>query len=184
MMASDSIHYASFALDGEMIGRGSTELAKLSPKWLETCGQILNANGPSFRSSLGGSLNHLEFQLTSGGGACLGMFFAHGALAISSIYLSGASAAAERDVQAMFLESLAKAPIVWAAAPTAAKPFEALDNVVDRPFFSLVFWAPHHISDSDNAALGDLATHFAGALFRNKLPPNNSFKPNPLRGSA
>ena len=109
---------------------------------------------------------------------------AHGALAISSIYLSGASVAAERDVQAMLLDSLAKASIVRAAAPTTAKPFEALGNVVDRPFFSLVFWAPHGISDFDNAALGDLATHFAGAFFLNELPPNNSFKPNPLRGSA
>ncbi len=66
--SKDAFTTVPFAIDGEMIGLATWRLADLSPRWLSACQQLLEENGPSFRVSLGQTLDHLEINLTSADG--------------------------------------------------------------------------------------------------------------------
>jgi hypothetical protein len=157
----DAFHVAVFTADGQLEGTGIRPLSRLSPRWLSVCDNLL-AQGPAFRSSLGGPLSHIEIKLMSSNGAGLGMFFAHGVLVTSTAYFRGDSPETEKQVLEMLLTSLRNS-VPAHLVTSSAVPFEALRSLSARPLNVVVVWGALEVSEQDNELVQELSNHFAGA---------------------
>ena len=162
-MNASRFFVAPFTNDGKLIGVGPWELSELSPKWLDVCEAILSHQGPGFRISLEEALSHLEIKLTSANGAGLGMFFAHGHLAISTCYLCGDDLDAENEILSMFVSSLRRSQTMQ-TSHVSDLPFEEVFSLKQRPLHIVVLWANPKISADDQELIHELSIHFAGAF--------------------
>lgn len=162
-MGETTFFVAPFAADGELLGVGAWQLSDLSPKWLNFCEVMLRDLGPVFRTSLGGPLSHLEIKLTSADGAGLGIFYAHGQIAVSTAYLRGQDANAELAVLRMFIVSLRQVDMVKNFQINSS-PFESVLSVRERPLHVVVVWGNPNISNQDQELIRELSNHFAGAF--------------------
>jgi hypothetical protein len=148
---------APFAIDGSLIGLGEWQIADLSPKWLGVCEQLLRDHGPSFCTTLGQMLDHIEIKLTSARGAGLGAFSVHGHVATSTACFRGEDAGAEGELMKMFIDSLCRTAVVRQAQATT-HPFAEMTKITARPLHVVVAWANAAIADEDQRVVAELAT--------------------------
>tara|TARA_A100000171_G_C2029016_1_gene94883 strand:+ start:56 stop:544 length:489 start_codon:yes stop_codon:yes gene_type:complete len=153
-------HVAPYSADGELLGVGTWDIAKLSSKWLVLCRDVISRWGDTFRGALDGNLSHIQLQVTSANGAALVTCTANDEIATSSAFLAGANTKLETDVLAMFHQSLLNA----GSASIRDDGFRFADHT-ERPFAIHVIWGNPAVSDDDYDLIREIGTHLAGAFF-------------------
>jgi hypothetical protein len=154
---------APFTSGGELVGIKQWRIADLSPRWLEFCRQCLAEQGASFRTALPGTLNRLQVSFTSAEGAALVTFTAGGQIAASAAYLRGENPTAERELLAMFVESLRRTPIVQ-KSQSGYEPFQAALGLKERPLHVVVAWGNPAVDVEDSRLVTELGNHMAAAF--------------------
>ena len=144
MYAFSVAHYAP---DGELLGQSDLELDQLSSRWLGICHDLIDAAGPMFERSLGGTLE--RFSIECAGAIC--RFKVDGVVLYSAVLVASAAATNLQQTLTYFASQL-----------DPGAPFEVPAGF--PAFLVLNTFAPG-IDDDDRAALFELAYHFAGAHF-------------------
>lgn len=152
-----------FGIDGEQLGIGFWETAKLSDFWLDTCKRQLTTRGPTFDASWSGNLKIIRTRLTSASGVAIATFFVRDHAAASLLFLSGQSPEAENDVRELFVESLRKSLKQW--VPPDQNTFSALTSIGERPLMAVVAFPDPTVSDQEHEIVRELGLHLAGAFF-------------------
>lgn len=160
---------APFVIDGETEGIGFWELAKLSGKWLATCGKHLNQHGDSFDATWDGNLSHIQTKFTAASGVALVTFQVNGLTASSLALASGLSPATESEVLKMFVSSLRRVELAKKSA-SSSEPFQKVFAIKERPVMIVVPWPNSAILPQDHALVQELAVHLAGAFFSKCVP--------------
>lgn len=101
--------------------------------------------------------------MTSANGAGLGIFYAHGDIALSTAYLRGDDRNAEDELISMFVSSLRRLKTVQGSQGNDL-PFEQVFSLNERPLHVVVVWANPKISADDQELIRELSNHFAGAF--------------------
>ena len=161
MTATQTFHVAPFAFNGEPQGIGAWQMSALSNRWLDFGRDVLCAGGASFSSLLPAPFERVGLRFTSARGAALATFSLDGALIASSAYLRGDDIAAERELLAMFVESLRRVDAVR-QTQTTSQPFAEVFGISERPLHVVVAWGSSSVEDGEMIA--QLGTHFAGAF--------------------
>ena len=143
----DTFSLSHYAPDGELLGSADFSISQLSPQWLAVCGDLLDACGPVFSRSMGGTLE--RFSIECAGPIC--HFKVGGTVLYSTMLLTDSAATTREQSLAHFRRQLAHGASI--AAPERFPAFLVLDT-----------FAPG-IDEPDRAALFQLTYHFAGAYF-------------------
>ncbi|MBN8627490.1 MAG: hypothetical protein J0M17_18590 [Planctomycetes bacterium] len=162
MTSLDGFYVAPFAADGESLGIGFWESAKLSANWIAVATTFIEVGGAAFRSAWAGNLGYVETQLTSQNGAGIATFFVRDQIANSILLLSGQAPSVEQDVEHMFSSSMQRA----IPAQSRASVADELGRLSQRPLVAVFVWGNQAISDADHEVVQQLTTHFACAYFK------------------
>lgn len=154
-------HAAPFAFDGELLGVGAWQVSGLSPRWIEFAREVLRAGGSAFHGPLPSPFERIGLRFTSASGAALATFSLDGVPVASSAYLRGDDLTAERQLLAMFVESVRRVDIVRKSQRTS-QPFVEAFSIAERPLHVAIAWG---VSEGDDASMiAELGTHFAAAF--------------------
>lgn len=159
--APQTFHVAPFAFNGELQGIGAWQISALSNRWLDFARDVLRVGGASFASLLPAPFERVGLRFTSARGAALATFSLDAMVVASSAYLRGADTAAERELLAMFVESLRRVDAVR-QSQAVSEPFAEVFGFSERPLHIVVAWGSS--SEEDGEMIAQLGTHFAGAF--------------------
>ena len=160
---ADQYHVAVFLPDGSLEGTGVRQRAGLSAKWLGVAAELLAVVGASGRAAVPfENLTHLELRFTRLRSAALVTYCAGGALAVSTLLLTGEDPTVEAEVIEMFLASARRSVSVPVSGPRA--PFDQLGSLRQRPLHAVVVWGNPGVTDQDGELIQELSAHVAGAF--------------------
>jgi hypothetical protein len=159
-----SFQIAAFARDGSLVGASAFPFADLSPHWLAVWREALAGRDGSFAGSLHPNLDHIRLRVTWSGSVGMATSFVHGHLTTSSVFVSGASPAAEIEALELFQHSVARSES--SAASAGSSPFADLPRQAHRPLLAVVVWGQPAVSNEDHELVAQLEWHLAGALFQ------------------
>ena len=155
--SSSSFTAVSYAPNGERYGDGVWQLDALSPKWLDVCEQIFDANGPIFEFNMGHQLSHFDINFTAG----LAQLYVHKRSSVTAAMLNGS--AADDGLLDVFCGKLpAYEPIQQLCSDVPAF-IHAIRGESARPCCIAVIWGNPDIGDADYDANLQLLNHLAGA---------------------
>jgi len=159
--SNETFYTAPFAIDGELLGIGASQVSALSPRWLEFSREVLRTSGPVFDRSLPVPFDHVRLRFTSAPGVALATFSIGATPTASSAFLCGTHSTAEQELLQMFVESARRVKIVQ-RAKTTPEPFAKAFTISERPLHVVIAWGTEQ--DEDARTVSELNTHFAAAF--------------------